>query len=183
MLININRVIWAKKRAHWVSQFHSFVGKNPHTKVISFRVDWTFEIDILQTNLHQVASLCNMSNSYIFSALTVVALTGTILIHLKHEHDSENLHQNTNTSAEHDYDEFDFEENEVNPNPKILNVLNSSAASHSEKFINKRSSASRAGHSTPQLSIVDKNLTQVDQFRRDKIKEVKHTCLLWFQSD
>lgn len=127
--------------------------------------------------------MCNMSNSYIFSALTVVALTGTILIHLKHEHDSENLHQNTNTSAELEYDEFDYELGyDVNPNPKILNVLNSSAASHSEKFINKRSSASRAGHSAPQLSIVDKNLTQVDQFRRDKIKEVKTPVYFGFNS-
>lgn len=112
-----------------------------------------------------------MSNSFIFSALTVVALTGTFLIHLKHEHDSENLHLNENTSFVDEYDEFEYEHHQVNP--KMFNVLNSTASS--EKFINKRSLSTRAGHDTPQqLSIDDKNLTQVDHEKRNKVREVKN---------
>lgn len=110
-----------------------------------------------------------MSNSLIFSALTVVALTGTYLIHLKHGHDSENLHKNENISD--DYHDYDYEyENRFNP--KIVNVMNKSELKLSGKLINKRS-VSYAGYGdTQQLSIDDKNITQVDYFKRDKIKKV-----------
>lgn len=109
-----------------------------------------------------------MSNSLIFSALTVVALTGTYLIHLKHEHDNETLHKNENISD--DYHDYDYE-NENRFNPKILNVNVMNKTELSGKFINKRSTSNVFGD-TQQLSIEDKNITQVDQFKRDKIKEV-----------
>lgn len=104
-----------------------------------------------------------MAKTIILSAITVVVLTGTLLLDLKHSHDSEFLHENV-TFVDYD-DEFVYKHS---ANPKILNVMNKNESGG--KNINKRSVLARG---VQQLSIEDKNVTQVDQFKRDKIKEVE----------
>lgn len=103
-----------------------------------------------------------MSNSQlILSAVTVIALTGIALTSLKY---------NSNEDDEMYIDEDDNYIDDLNPNEihsKFHYNVNQNGSLMDEKRVVKRSFDSPI-----QYSIIDKKLSMIDEFKRQKVKEV-----------
>ncbi|CAG9803710.1 unnamed protein product [Chironomus riparius] len=111
-----------------------------------------------------------MSNSpLILSAITVIALTGITLTSLKYNKNGNE--DEIFVDNYHDYDD-DFSLNGTHPNisqyPKIHYNINQNGSVLNEKRVVKRSN----GAIRIDYSIVDKNLSMIDESRRQKVKEM-----------
>lgn len=102
-----------------------------------------------------------MTNTVLLSALTMVALTGITLTSLKYRHDSEH----SDVIVEEDYADITIDP--IRYNPKIL-YYDVHDTNHSKgKSVSKRSINDHT-----QYSIDSKNELMVDEFRREKVKQV-----------
>lgn len=114
-----------------------------------------------------------MSNSpLILSAITVIALTGITLTSLKYnKNDNED---EIFVDNYHDYDDDDLSLNGTHSNtlqyPKLhYNNINQNGSVMNEKRVVKRSNGATR---IVDYSIVDRNLSMIDESRRQKVKEV-----------
>lgn len=114
-----------------------------------------------------------MSNSpLILSAITVIALTGITLTSLKYnKNDNED---EIFVDNYHDYDDDNFSLNDTHSNtlqyPKFhYKNINQNMSAMNEKRVVKRSNGATR---IVDYSIVDRNLSMIDESRRQKVKEV-----------
>lgn len=103
-----------------------------------------------------------MTNTVLLSALTMVALTGITLTTLKYRNDNEH-------SAVIDDEDYPNETMDpVRYNPKFL-YYDVQGTNHStEKSVAKRSIDDRA-----QYSLDEKNVSMIDEFKRERVKQVE----------
>lgn len=103
-----------------------------------------------------------MTNTVLLSALTMVALTGITLTTLKYRHDNEH------SAVIDDEDYLDGTMDPVRYNPKFLyyNV-------HGKNHSTEKSVAKRSNDASAQYSVDVKNESMVDEFRREKVKQVE----------
>lgn len=118
-----------------------------------------------------------MANSVLLSAMTVIALTGITLTTLKYLDDSNNSDVELNL----EYDDDEYSTNTIDPsrlNPKfhfynVLDNLVDNNNNHStEKSVVVKRSTDEASNQL-QYSIDDKNVSMIDEVRREKVKQVQ----------
>lgn len=108
-----------------------------------------------------------MSNNVLLSAMTMIALTGITLTTLKYRHDSHNANV---TLVLHDDIDYDFsadtiESARVNPKFHFYDVLDKNRST--EKSVVRRSSDNLVDY-----SIVETNVSMIDETKREKVKQV-----------
>jgi hypothetical protein len=109
-----------------------------------------------------------MSNSVLLSALTVIALTGITLTGLKYRSDNDD---HTDVVTLNDDDDYDYsmdsiESNRINPKFHFYNVIEKNQST--ESVIVKRSV-----DNSDQYPIEDRNMSMIDDVRREKVKQVQ----------
>lgn len=97
-----------------------------------------------------------MSNTVLLSAMTMIALTGITLTALKYRNDD---NEHSNVIVDLDYEDDTMDSSRMNPKFGYYETKNQSA-------ITKRAA------SDAQYAIDDRNLSMIDEEKREKIKEV-----------
>lgn len=113
-----------------------------------------------------------MANTVLLSAMTVIALTGITLTSLKFRHDTN--HSDVGLNPEYDDDEYSTNTivpSRLNPKFHFYNVLGDNNNSTEKSVVVKRSSDKASNQF--QYSIDDKNVSMIDEVRRDKVKQVQ----------
>lgn len=101
-----------------------------------------------------------MSNSVILSAMTMIAITGITLTSLKYRNDNE--HSDVSFDIDTDNDNETMETNRVNPKFHFYDTLDSNHSSIAKRSANE-----------DQYSIEDRNVSMIDEEKRQKVKQVQ----------
>lgn len=108
-----------------------------------------------------------MSNTVLLSAMTMIALTGITLTTLKYRH---NDHSNVTLNLgdfDDDYSDDAIVATRLNPKFHYYDVLDKNHST--EKNVVRRSSDNLVDY-----SIVEKNVSMIDETKREKVKQVTH---------
>lgn len=107
-----------------------------------------------------------MSNTVLLSAMTMIALTGITLTTIKYRH---NDHSNVTLNLadiDDDYSDDTIVATRLNPKFHYYDVLDKNHST--EKNVVRRSSDNLVDY-----SIVEKNVSMIDETKREKVKQVK----------
>lgn len=112
-----------------------------------------------------------MSNSVVFSAMTIIALTGITLTTLKYQ-SGNNDHSNVELDLADDDDYYTDTMNATRLNPKFhyYDVLEKNRSTEKSVIV-KRSNGD--GSHLIEYSIEEKNVSMIDETRREKVKQVQ----------
>lgn len=113
-----------------------------------------------------------MSNSVLLSAMTIIALTGITLTSLKY-HGTNNGHSNVASDLDEgdDYyaDTNTIDSSRLNPKFHFYDVLDKNRSTE-KSVVAKRSSGEASN--LIEYSIDEKNVSMIDEARREKVKQV-----------
>ena len=109
-----------------------------------------------------------MSNSVLLSAMTIIAITGVTLTTLKYQN-TNNDHPNV-IGDDDDYYTDSIESTRLNPKFHFYDVLDKNHSTE-KSVVTKRSSGD--AFNLIEYSIDEKNVSMIDEMRRDKVKQVQ----------